>query len=303
MGEWFQRKGVRKMTCGLEGSEPGPNADQSRYWGNAGGRAWVDLQASLDAAFAPINALLLARAAPAAGERALDIGCGAGVTALAIAERVGAEGRIVAVDISPLMLARAGERTPPSLASRVDFIEADAQVHRFPPRHFDLLVSHFGTMFFADPVAAFGNLRRTLKSGGRMHLAAWGPLEGNPWFTISRDAAVARLGAPPPVPPTAPGPLAFSDIGYVLDILRSSGFAAPAAETVFLQLEPPGAVSDAARLATSVGPASRIMIAMDGGPEDADAIRQKIAAGFAPFWDGDGVRVPAVINLFSAIAP
>ncbi|HUE45376.1 MAG TPA: methyltransferase domain-containing protein, partial [Aestuariivirgaceae bacterium] len=211
------------MTRGLESSVSGPNADQARYWGNAGGRAWVEFQATLDAALAPINALLLARAAPAAGERVLDVGCGAGVTALAIAEQVGAEGRIVAVDISPLMLARAVERTPPSLASRIDFIEADAQVHPFPSGHFTLLVSHFGTMFFADPVAAFGNLRRALKSGARLHLAAWGPLDGNPWFTIPRDAAVARLGAIPPVPPTAPGPLAFSDIGYVLDILRESG--------------------------------------------------------------------------------
>jgi SAM-dependent methyltransferase len=291
------------MTRCLERSESSPNADQARYWGNAGGRAWVDLQASLDAAFAPINALLLARAAPAAGESALDIGCGAGVTALAVAERVGAEGRVVAVDISPLMLARAAERTPPSLASRVEFIEADAQVHPFPPGHFDLLVSHFGTMFFADPVAAFGNLRRALKSGARLHLAAWGPLDGNPWFTIPRDAAIARLGAPPPVPPTAPGPLAFSDVGYVLDILRKSGFAAPAGETVSLQLEPPGSVSDAVRLATSLGPASRIMTAMNGGPEDADAIRQAIAVGFTPYWNGNAVRVPAVINLFSATAP
>jgi SAM-dependent methyltransferase len=291
------------MTRVREGSESGPNADQARYWGSAGGRAWVDLQAALDSAFAPVNALLLARAAPAAGERVLDIGCGAGVTTLAVAERVGAEGHVVAVDISPLMLARAVERTPPFLASRVDFIEADAQVHPFPPGHFDLLVSHFGTMFFADPVAAFGNLRRTLKPGARMHLAAWGPLEGNPWFRISREAAVARLGAPPPVPPTAPGPLAFSDVGYVLDILRESGFAAPAAETVSLNLEPPGAVSDVARLATSIGPASRIMIAMDGGPEDADAIRQAIAAGFAPYWNGKAVRIPAGINLFSATAP
>jgi hypothetical protein len=155
-------------------------------------------------------------------------------------------------------------------------------------------------MFFADPVAAFGNLRRALKPGARLHLAAWGPLDGNPWFTIPRDAAVARLGAPPPVPPTAPGPLAFSDIGYVLDILRTSGFAAAAGEAVSLRLEPPGTIADAAQLATSLGPASRIMAAMDGGPEDADAIRQATAAGIAPYWDGNGVRVPAVINLFSA---
>jgi SAM-dependent methyltransferase len=291
------------MTRVCESFEPVPNADQARYWGNAGGRAWVDLQAALDAAFAPINAVLLARAAPAAGERVLDIGCGAGVTSLAVAERVGSEGRVLAVDISPVMLARAVERTPPSLASQVEFIEADAQVHPLPPGHFDLLVSHFGTMFFADPVAAFGNLRRALKSGARMHLAAWGPLDGNPWFTIPRDAAVARLGAPPPVPPTAPGPFAFSDIDYVLGILRRSGFAAAAGETVSLRLEPPGSVADAARLATSIGPASRIMMAMEGGPEDAEAISQATAAGFARYRDGSGVRVPAVINLFSAIAP
>jgi SAM-dependent methyltransferase len=286
-----------------EGSESSPNADQARYWGSDGGRIWIDLQASLDATFAPVNALLLDRAAPAAGERVLDIGCGTGDIAFALAERVGAEGRVVAVDISPILLACAAARAPRSVASRIDFIEADAQTHPFLPKQFDLLVSRFGTMFFADPVAAFGNLRRALRSGARLHLAAWGPVDANPWFIIPRDAAIARLGTPPPIPANAPGPHAFSDTGYVLDILRRSGLAAPEAEAVCVQLEPPGSLTDAARLAASLGAATRIMTALDGGPADADAIREATAAGFAAYQTNAGVRIPAGINLFSAPAP
>ena len=278
------------------------NADQARYWGSSAGRTWVDLQAPLDAALAPVNALLLGRAAPAPGERVLDIGCGAGETAFAIAERVGAEGRVVAVDISPPLLAYAAERTPASLASRLDFIEADAQTHPFASRRFDLLVSRFGAMFFADPIAAFSNLLRALRPGGRLHMVAWGPVEANPWFTVPRDAAIGRLGSPPPVPPTAPGPLAFSDMDYVLEILRKAGFAAVTAEAALVHLEPPGSLDEAAHLTTRVGPAARILAAFDGGPDDADAIREATAAGFAPYWNGAGVRVPAVVNLFAATA-
>jgi SAM-dependent methyltransferase len=283
--------------------DAGPNEEQAKYWQSPAGQKWVDLQDSLDRLLGPVSSELFARAAPAAGEQVLDLGCGTGATTLALAQRVGGGGHVVGLDISPLLLAKARARTPPDLAKCVEFIEADAQAYDFGSRRFDLLTSRFGSMFFADPAAAFRNLRRGLRSGARIHLAAWGPMAANPWFAIPPQAAVARLGPPPPADPRAPGPLAFADQDYVLGILREAGFPDPSAETVPVQLEPPGSVAEVARLALSIGPAPRLIAHHQGGAADVEAIGRSIETAVAGFAADGRVRVPAQLNLFAAVAP
>src|SRR5262245_11604715 len=88
------------------------NADQAAYWSGDTGRRWVDRQEMLDAVLAPVLEIVLARAAPVADERVIDIGCGCGASVIAFAERVGSSGKVTGVDISAPMLARARERTP-----------------------------------------------------------------------------------------------------------------------------------------------------------------------------------------------
>lgn len=279
------------------------NADQALYWSSAPGRKWVDLKEPLDRALAPVSSALFARAKPVAGERVLDLGCGTGATTLALAELVGPKGLVVGLDISAVLLAQARARTPSALKPRIEYLEADAQTHDFGMARFDLLTSRFGSMFFADPVAAFRNLRRGLRAGARMHLAAWAPLAANPWFAIPRDAAVARLGPPPPADPTAPGPLAFADTDYVLRILRAAGFVRPTAGAADIHLEPPGDAAAVARLALSIGPAARLMAHYEGTPADAEAIGHSMEQQFSRFATDEGVRVPAQLNLFAALAP
>lgn len=156
----------------MTSSEPlAANAAQAEYWSSAPGRKWVALQDPMDAALSAVNALLLARAAPGPGEAVLEIGCGAGATTLAFAERVGPAGSVLAVDISPPLLARARDRAA-NHGSRVNFIEADAQTHHFQAASVDLIVSRFGIMFFEDPVAAFANMLTALRPGGRLVAAA-----------------------------------------------------------------------------------------------------------------------------------
>ena len=137
------------------------NADQIEYWNGEVGRRWVRRRATLDRAFAPLTAALLERAAPRPGERVLDVGCGCGTTALALAERVGAGGHVLAVDVSRPMLDHARARAAADGGTRapVEWLEADAAARGFGPP-VDLLVSRFGVMFFDDPAAAFANLRR-----------------------------------------------------------------------------------------------------------------------------------------------
>src|SRR6185295_1746627 len=133
------------------------NADQIAFWNADAGQKWVKSQERLDTMLADTTAELMKAAKPAAGERALDIGCGCGDTSLQLA----AKGlQVVGVDVSAPMLARARQRAREADA-RAEFTEADAATHAFQPT-FDLLFSRFGVMFFVDADAAFANLRKAL---------------------------------------------------------------------------------------------------------------------------------------------
>ena len=129
------------------------NADQIAYWNGPTGERWRARQQDQDTLLAPVTDVLLQRAAPAAGERVLDIGCGCGATSIELARRVVPGGRVMGVDISAPMLQRARELAPADLP--VDFIMADATAYRFDPAAADLLFSRFGVMFFAEPQKSF----------------------------------------------------------------------------------------------------------------------------------------------------
>lgn len=277
------------------------NADQAQYWNSAPGQKWAAHQAQLDMLLAGVRDTLIRRSAAASGTRVLDVGCGTGDTTLAFADQVGERGEVIGVDISDPLLAMARRRADGRAG--VGFILADAQTHTFDPGRFDLVASRFGVMFFADPVAAFANLARALRPGGRVILAAWDAVRENPWMSISKTAAVARLGPVAPDPPGAPGPFAFADAPRVLGILSDAGLLNPTVATEDLFLNVQGTAADAAALATTIGPVPRIMAEHDGTDADRFAIADATAIAFRPYAGPGLVRVPARVHFFSAVRP
>ncbi len=147
------------------------NADQIAYWNGPTGQRWTDRQTVQDILLAPALQILIDRAQPKVGERILDVGCGCGATTIALAERVAPAGFVRGIDISEPMLARARQRAPTSLP--LSFVLADATVYPFDPQDFDLLVSRFGVMFFAEPAVSFANLRRAMRPEGRVTFVCW----------------------------------------------------------------------------------------------------------------------------------
>jgi SAM-dependent methyltransferase len=277
------------------------NAAQKAFWTEATGPKWVAHQADLDLVMDSVAALVIGAAEARAGERVLDIGCGTGATSLAFARIVGAEGRVTGADVSETMLARARDRQREAGLTNIDFVLADAQDHAFAPGASDLIVSRFGMMFFADPLAAFRNMGRALKPGGRMHFAAWAGPEHNPFFTLPQAVAVARLGPVEPVPPEAPGPMAFRDIARVTGMLREAGLAGVEGRMVQTDLHHPGTAEKVASVLVMVGSAGRVIIEKGGTAEDAAAVRDDLSAALRRFETADGVRIPAGINMFSAV--
>ena len=179
------------------------NADQINYWNGPGGQHWVDRQQMQDVLLAPISDMLIDRSKVKAGERVVDIGCGCGATTIAFADKVGASGHVLGVDVSAPMLALARKLTP--AAAPAEFALADATVHAFAPSSFDLLVSRFGVMFFAQPELSFANMRKTLRRGGRVAFACWRTPRENPWLLLPLQSAYKHVPKMPQLGPKIPG--------------------------------------------------------------------------------------------------
>jgi SAM-dependent methyltransferase len=171
-----------------------------------------------------VSAFVLDAAAPAPGERVLDVGCGGGKTALAAGLAVGAQGAVVGADISVPLTGLATRRAAQAGAANVTFRALDMQTDAVGGEAFDVALSQFGVMFFDEPITAFANIRAHLRPGGRIAFACWQAVERNPWFFAP---AIADLLPPPPAPapgkaPT--GPFALADVERTSAILGSAGF-------------------------------------------------------------------------------
>jgi SAM-dependent methyltransferase len=262
--------------------------DQTKLWNGVGGQAWVDAQAVLDRMFEPFEALL----DPGQARRVLDVGCGTGATTLSIARH--AE-HCTGIDISAPMLALASARAEAE-GLPATFIQADAQTHPFAPASFDLIVSRFGVMFFADPVAAFANLRR---AGRELRVIAWREPAENPFMTTAERAAAPLLPDLPKRDPDGPGQFAFADPDRVRRILSESGWAGIDIAPVDVGCALPAA--ELVPYLTRFGPLGLVLADQD------EVVRERIAetvrAAFEPYVDGGEVRYTAACWLISAAAP
>jgi SAM-dependent methyltransferase len=278
------------------------NAAMRRYWNEVAGPRWVGRQGVQEARNVEMLAILLGAAAAQPGERVLDVGCGTGVTTEPYAAAVGAAGHVTAIDISQPMLDAARQRIDAAGLHNVTLTLADAQVHQFTPASYDLLTSRLGVMFFADPTAAFRNLIKALRPGGRLCMAVWAPLAENVHWKIPFDIAVRHIGPPAPEAPNAPGPHAFGNRDYLRGILNSAGFAAIAIEPRHFHIRG----TSAAQMAEHVGLFGAVQRLMDEkGADEATrrAIVGETEVAFAGFATPDGIRLPATFLLVTAQRP
>jgi SAM-dependent methyltransferase len=274
-------------------------AKQRRYWNAIAGPRWVANQGFLERRMQSVNERLLAHAAPAVGEKVLEIGCGTGATTLLLAAAVGASGRVLAVDISEPMLEAARRRLEDSSFRQVRLLLADAATESFERAFFDLAISRFGVMFFADPAAAFKNLLAALGRGGRLVFACWAPLAENPHWLIPYEVALRHLGPGAPQPLRAPGPLSLSDPVYVEAILSEAGFANIAIRREGFAVI--GSTSEEeADHAMRMGPAARLLDEKKPGEEVRARIRREMALAFAAYGQKE---LPATLYLVSARRP
>jgi SAM-dependent methyltransferase len=156
-------------------------------------------------------------------DRVLDVGCGTGQTTREAA-RMAPAGRALGVDLSAPAIARARTLARAEGPRNVTFERADAQTHTFAPGSFDLAISRFGTMFFDDPVAAFGNIGRALRPSGRLVMVVWQAHDRNEWDVVINRALAGPAG-PTAIAGAGPDPFSLADPQTVEGILRAAGFA------------------------------------------------------------------------------
>ena len=197
------------------------NADQIALWNGPAGDRRADHPQRSDRQVRLHNERLRAAAAIEPDEHVLDIGCGTGETTRAAA-RAASAGSALGIDLSRRMLEVARRLSAEEGLGNIMFEQADAQVHPFEPERFDIAISRFGVMFFADLAAAFSNIGRALRPGGRLALLVWQARELNEWtLTFHR----ALTGSPELAELPATGnAYSLADPGDAGGILESAGF-------------------------------------------------------------------------------
>lgn len=204
-------------------SEPVPPGSPA-FWNSNLTVIWHQDFGRIDLVFVPLTEKLMALAAAQPGESVLDIGGGAGTTSLALAEAVGLHGQILLADVSERSVDVARQRFAEAGLAYASAEVMDLAAHVFPPASFDLAFSRFGVMFFADPIAAFVNLRAAMRPGGRLAFACFRTPADNPWTAAPAASLRAILPPQPPADPLAPGQFAFADCERVRGILESAGW-------------------------------------------------------------------------------
>ena len=193
------------------------NASQLQAWDGTEGDYWAANAARFEQSLAGYDGPLFAAAAVRPGHHVLDVGCGTGSTTREAARRAH-PGTATGIDLSRAMIAVAR-----ASAGHACFLHGDAQVYPFPAACFDVVISRTGAMFFGDPDAAFANLARATRPGGRLVLLVWQAFEHNPWLVTIMTALAAGRDLLGP-PDGAPGPFALADPERVRRLLTGAGY-------------------------------------------------------------------------------
>lgn len=256
------------------------------------GKRWAAASSTADDQFAPLTDASIITLMPLPGQRLLDVGCGSGGTTAALAALVGPDGHVTGVDPSAEVLAIAAQSTA---GLPVSLIEGDAQVHPFAAGQFDGVFSRLGVMFFEDPTAAFTNLHRATRAGGRLVFTCWPRREQSEVMIIPTRALIGIIDMAPPAPPGAPSPFSLGDIEATQVILETAGWSDVTFGEVAIEIRFPDDIADAARQLASTLPASLML----QGVDEATMARALLALeGAVP----DNRRQSTALHLVTATA-
>jgi SAM-dependent methyltransferase len=242
---------------------------------------------------------------PRTGARVLDLGCGFGDTTQRIAELVGPEGEAVGVDAAPKFIETASREAAETQLANVRFAVADVQTDELGGPY-DLAFSRFGTMFFASPVAALRNVRRSLAPGGRLVMVVWRRRIDNEWLYRAQTIVEQIVSRPEEYdePTCGPGPFSMADADTTSEILGHAGYADIELRRCDRPIMIGRDVDEAIDMVTAIGPAGEILrLAGDRAAHLHGEVREALRAGLAEYDGPGGVSAPASTWIVSATVP
>ena len=253
----------------------------------AGYNAWGE---TLRQITSPAGKRMMDMAGIAAGSRVLELAAGSGGQTLQLAERVGADGAVLATDLSPGILAFTGENAEAAGFSNIETREMDGEEVDVPEASFDAVVSSLGLMFFPDPLKSVQGQRCAVKPGGKVAAMVISTPEKNPFFSVPAKVIRERANLPPPQP-GLPGPFALGTPGAVEAVFEKAGLSAVSSESFGVMLELPSIAEHLRFLGDAFGALHMMMAGMDEAGKQAtwDAV----AEALRPFEGAQGFQSPA----------
>lgn len=246
--------------------------------------------------FEPWGALLLDLLAVRPGEAVLDVATGPGTVARLAATRVGPAGRVTGADLSPAMLALATAKPPRESAAAVEYLHCAADALSVADATYDVVTCQHGLQFFPDRPAALREMRRAVRPGGRLGLAAWRDIRESPVFAALADALEEVVGAAAAATYRG-GPWGLADGTALEPLVADAGFADVRVETHRLEIELAGVAQAIEVLAFSVADV------VDLDEAGRAALVERVTESLAPITAADGtVRSATAAHLVLATA-
>jgi ubiquinone/menaquinone biosynthesis C-methylase UbiE len=242
---------------------------------------------------------------PARGARVLDVGCGFGDTTQRIAGLVGPDGEVVGVDAASRFIEDAVREAREAKLANVRFLVADVQESLGAAERFDMAFSRFGTMFFANPVAAMRNVRKALVPGGKLVMVVWRRRIDNDWLYRAQTIVEGIMARPEEYeePTCGPGPFSMADADTTSEILANAGFTDIALNRCDIPIVIGKDLEEAREMVMAIGPAGEILrLAGDRAAHLHGQVEAALHEGLAEFAAEGEVRAPASTWIVTASA-
>jgi SAM-dependent methyltransferase len=252
------------------------NLEATDAWNGPLFEIWQGFQAVVVSNARAHGDAALADHRPERGDRVLDIGCGFGDSTVQLAELVGPQGHAHGVDVSERMIAGARNDAAGAGVANVSYDVADVQVAHFADTY-DYAFARFGTMFFANPVAALRNVHQALRPGGRLNIVVWRRKQDNEWLHRAETIVAEYVDRPEEYdePTCGPGPFSMANPETVTEILQLAGFAGVDLKRQDLVIKIGDTLEHAVDLVMSIGPAGEVLRLWG---DRVDEIRPKVRA-------------------------
>ncbi len=269
------------------------NVEATAAWDGPLFDIWLRYRSLIESSIGPHGEAALALHLPPPGGRCLDIGCGLGDTTFRMAELVGANGHAHGVDVAPRMIGVALEDLERESAPNVSFAVADVEGDDLGGTY-DYAFGRCGTMFFANPVAGFRNVRRHLAPGSTLNIVVWRRKIDNEWVHKAERVVEKYLEHPEETeePTCGPGPFAMANADTVSDMVKFAGYEDIRLARCDLPYKIGNDLDEAVGFNMAIGPAAEVLrLWGDRVAEIRPEIEAEMREALAEFVTDDGTVV------------